>query len=116
MALQTFTPPVAPQIGGSAPTEFRASEIRYGDGYGDRSGDGLNAESTNVTLVWRTIDPAHVDTIKQFMSDRGGHEAFWYTPPREAAPRKFVCRRMDRRHTKRHRDSLTITLEEVFDL
>ena len=116
MALETFAPPVVPQVGSSGQTVYRVRGLVFGDGYTQRTGDGLNTRSRDVTLTWATIAPAQADSIVAFMDARAGIEAFLYTPPRETVARKFVCQRIDRQHATRTHDSLTLSLAEVFDL
>lgn len=59
----------------------RERRVDFGDGYTQRSGDGinLNRDQWNLTFV---SDVADIDTIETFLKARGSHEAFYWTPPR----------------------------------
>lgn len=112
MTIETFTPPQTPdQVKITATPRVRT--CGFGDGYVQRSADGLNAEPVTCELGWSALLPADSATIAAFFSARGGHEAFYYTAPGDAQ-RKYTNGAVARTVGAR-RDSIAVTLTEVFD-
>jgi phage-related protein len=94
----------------------KIQEAVFGDGYSQRSADGIN----NIKQVWRLSftrrSGADVDGIYDFLRARGGVEHFLWTPRGEASPRKFICKTWRRSYD--HYDvvqGITFSLEEVFE-
>jgi phage-related protein len=53
--------------------------------------------------------------IDDFFRDRGGAEAFLWTPPDETDPKKFVCKKWGKAFPRSTTRSMTATFEQVFD-
>lgn len=95
----------------------RVTATRFGDGYEQRSADGLN----NLAQVWdlnfEQVDPAVADDILAFLRARGGVEAFDWTPRWATDPIRVKCPKWTRSPeglgdgTSR----ITATFEQVFE-
>jgi phage-related protein len=86
---------------------------QFGDGYAQDSPDGLNVWTGKVNLTW---SPVPVDTalaIRNFLRAQVG-APFFYTLPREIAPRLWVCTSMTRSYPHPAQDSFVATFEERF--
>ena len=69
-----------PIIEPSGDFQFRTREARFGDGYGQAVGDGLNNEVQTWPLTFRgSLD--YLLPIRDFLRAHGGHTSFLWTPP-----------------------------------
>lgn len=93
MALDTF--PAITVSDGSTPKETIPRVIRYkfGDGYTQRVGDGINPVLVDWSLVWTTLSPTDKGTIETFLLGKGGVTAFYWTSPLDSTPHKYTCGR-----------------------
>lgn len=78
MAIEEFN--WCPRINAEAETTFRVRKAKFGDGYEQVSGDGLNPKSQEWTLNF-TGDEAYIATIQSFLDRHGGTKAFQWKPP-----------------------------------
>lgn len=88
----------------------------FGDGYTQRASAGLNPDPEMWSLSWNGRISATVDAIEAFFIARAGHEAFYWTPPREGSTRLFTCPEWRREYVAAGNDNITAKFEEVFDL
>lgn len=75
-----FNPPIPPQEGPSGLKRFVVNEIKFGEGYTSRFGDGLNANDQQWPLSWKGTT-AEIEPIKDFFDAHNGYESFYWTPP-----------------------------------
>lgn len=80
MALETFS--WCPRINPQQEVNFRTRKAKFGDGYEQVSGDGLNPRSQSWTLNF-TGDEAYISSIKAFLDRHQGTRAFLWKPPLE---------------------------------
>lgn len=70
----------------------RVTATGYGDGYEQRSADGIN----NLAQVWdlnfEEVDNAIAGEIVAYLRARNGVEAFDWTPKWETVPIKVICK------------------------
>lgn len=92
----------------------RILEAQFGDGYSQRSADGLNADPIETDLIWQNIPAAEADVLDAFLTARGGHESFTYTLPNESTARVFVAPEWSRADDVPGLASLSVKLREVF--
>jgi phage-related protein len=118
MSIQTLILPAGTDIspGSSVETEFRVKLAEFGDGYIQRSGDGINSVRDTYTVSVENLRKEEADPVVAFLKARRGWEAFLWTPPRETVPRKWICKdKVKRTHVGGTVDTLSYTLIEVFD-
>jgi len=115
MATPTFVPPYEPDTQSASPNQPRINEANFGDGYSQRTRDGLNARQDKPTWHWSALSVAEYEAMDAFFGALGGADPFWWTPPDEAMPKKFVCKKWDKGFPAGGRRSLTATFEQVFD-
>lgn len=86
---------------------------QFGDGYEQRSGDGINTnpKSWPVTI---TRDSATIMTIEALMDQWAGVTAFLWITPRNTVAR-FVCRQYDTTYDDFNKSVFTGTFEQVFE-
>jgi phage-related protein len=116
MATPTFAPAVAPSSPVDIAVQPRVLVARFGDGYEQRTGDGLNSLVENVTLRWDHIRATEADPIINFFEARGGIESFFYTLPGGSVPKKYRCVSWQRTRMEANLDSVIARLVQSFDL
>ncbi len=116
MTILTFTFPVGVDaaMGSSLETEPKVRRAPFGDGYIQRSADGINSVRDVFTVMAKNITPAQAAEINAFMHARKGAESFFWTPPDETTPRKFICPKWDREFADYGARTMKLTFEEVF--
>jgi len=114
--VMTFSPPVAPSPESDKEVTPRILRADFGDGYAQRSGDGINTMRQVRNLAWNVLTFADADTIEAFFAARSGVESFYWTAPDEASPRRWLCSTWRRGYVSGNMASLTATFTEVFDL
>lgn len=115
MALDTFNPPRPPSEGTDDEGEFQVIEVKFGDGYSQRAGNGLNPLKQTYSVVWNRIPKAEGEVILDFIRDHAGSEAFFWTPPDEAVALKFICKRFRRAKKAGGKMDVIATFERVYD-
>lgn len=82
--------------GTSMQVEPRIIEVRFGDGYAQRSPAGINHMPDLWNMVFTGCYPVEGDTIVGFFEQHAGHVPFLWTPPRKTVPALYICRRWGR--------------------
>ncbi|AOO56452.1 phage tail protein (plasmid) [Raoultella ornithinolytica] len=80
MAIEIFT--WSPRINPTETVDFRVREAKFGDGYTQTSGDGLNNREQQWELSFVGTEE-YIRQIKQFLDRHGGTKSFQWTPPLE---------------------------------
>ena len=90
----------------------RVLKAQFGDGYQQRTADGINTivRQWNLTFINTTANIADIDS---FLTTAGGVDSFDWTPPHGSAG-KFICEAWTRGKDSYGLDSLTATFIEVF--
>lgn len=116
MVLPVFAPPVPPSTGTDIIPKLKVLQASFGDGYRQRTPDGLNHIARHYTFVWEFIAAQEADQIDAFLTARGGAEAFRYAPPGEAVERRFICQNWGRKRVRNAFHQIKAEFQEVFDL
>ena len=114
--IETFNPPKAPSYGTSKNVEMKTAESAFGDGYTQRSGDGLNPEQRKFMAEWKSLDLDDADQIEGFFLDHLGFKAFFWKGPRDGAARLYRCKKWSRDNVSALVDSIRAEIELVHDL
>ena len=97
-------------------TEPAVRTLKFGDGYEQRSPDGINTNLLKVSLTYDNRDEAETTAISHILHQRGGSEAFVYLPPSPySSMKKFVCRRWDVTMNFDNNYSIKVDLDEVVE-
>ncbi|MEF4799969.1 phage tail protein [Escherichia coli] len=80
MAIETFT--WSPRVSPTQTVSFRTRNAKFGDGYEQISGDGLNARSQQWELNFVGTEE-YIQAIKTFLDRHGGTKSFQWKPPLE---------------------------------
>jgi phage-related protein len=116
MALTTFSPTENPSSPIDVQVQPRILIAQFGDGYEQRTGDGINTMRQIVNLRWDKIRVAVSDVIIAFFEARAGVEAFYYTLPGSGSQKKYKCSAWNRTRHEANLDSISARFTQVFDL
>lgn len=108
MAEFTWTP----DFGGPKKKEPAVKTIQFGDGYQQRQTKGINFKLAVHDLTFNFRDDDESAEIEGFLDDRGGVEAFDWTPPTGSAS-KFICKSWSVVKVAHNLNSTTATFTEV---
>ena len=96
--------------------EPRLRTAGFGDGYEQRVRDGINHNPQKWNISFTKRSGTDIGAVYDFLTARGGVEAFLWTPRGEATPRVFVCKKWSRRFDNYDVvQGITFTLEERFE-
>lgn len=116
--MDTFNPPLGPMIGTSIEVADSETRVRFGDGYTQVVGSGVNNNRIKLVLSWSVLQYDEFNTIMEFFRVHSCGVVFYWTMPHESTPRKW--RRSETPisvstpTTRQY--SMTIEIEEAFDL
>ncbi len=97
--------------------EPNVSLIQFGDGYEQRSPQGLNHSPRRYAMQFRAVGTTEGDTIVAFFRTHGGWKTFDWTPPRETLSAVWKCPKWQRSLPNALGESdISATFEEVFEL
>jgi phage-related protein len=93
----------------------RVLEARFGDGYSQRTADGINTNPQIWSIVIDNREKAEGDAIQTFLEARAGHESFDWTPP-DMAMAKFICKQWSRAYPIMEEvSSFNLIFEQIFE-
>lgn len=115
MPLNTFAPAFNPTLQSTRGVKARTVTAQFGDGYSQRSEDGLNAAPRNYQAIWEELQSTDADTIEAFLEAQTAIPFLW-TPPLETVQRSWIASNWTRGYVGGTLVSLTASLAEVFDL
>jgi phage-related protein len=114
MAFATFNPPIDPSSGGvGRRVDYNVLAAEFGDGYSQPVGNGVNYRRRKLSLSWDTLTDEWADEITGFLMPITKTTPFYYTPPRETTPTKWVCEEWTDDTDSGHR-KVTATFVESF--
>ena len=87
--------------------------IKFGDGYEQRQGTGINRKPRQFSLAF-TRKSSEIDAIESFLYARGALESFKYTHPGQSAG-VFVCREWKRTDVSFGICGLSANFDEVYE-
>jgi phage-related protein len=103
---------LVPDSGLQGTTNFRVRTIRFGDGYQQDTGDGLNGEEESWPVTKTDVDTV-MNPIIAFLKARKGYEAFLWTPP-NGVQGLYKCKSYSHTYTHGNNIRLSATFEKSF--
>ena len=76
MMTDVFLPPIGPSINSSRKITMLTLETNFGDGYGQRAGDGINTRGETWQAEWRALTQEQADEIEAFFEAPERAQAF----------------------------------------
>jgi phage-related protein len=107
--MSTFTYTPSYSISLNKNTRVRAAQ--FGDGYAQRSGDGINTIMRSWSLKFD--NDTNLDAIETFFETQGGVTSFTWVPP-VGLTGKWVCGEWSRNLSDINTGSITANFTEVF--
>lgn len=110
--MATFT--ATPDNGASADLKPNVRAIKFGDGYEQRQGNGLNTMAKVWPLTFSLRSDVEKDYIKDFLEARAGVESFTWVDI-DGDTGKYVCRSWNIRKDRFNLNTITAKFEQVFE-
>jgi phage-related protein len=92
----------------------RVNVIRFGDGYEQRTSDGINTNPREYNVSFNK-DNAEISAIDNFLTERGGLYSFLWSPDDGTPQGKFVCREWSKSFSGPYSSRLSATFVEVYE-
>jgi len=110
----TFT--YTPDFGASASITPAVRAVKFGDGYEQRLTYGINTQPQEWNLRFSVRDATETAAIDAFLTEAGGKDWFYWTPPNTETALKFICREWSRTIDSAAYSTITAKFNQVFDL
>lgn len=110
--MATFT--WAPDYSSQEERKPRVRKIQFGDGYSQRSSDGINTGPSVWSVAFANRADGEASAIKAFLAAREGREAFDWTPPGGSAG-KYLCETWRSSPVNFGATTISATFSEVFE-
>ena len=94
----------------------RVLAVRFGDGYSQRSGDGINNEPQSWALTFTNVADNVADAMIGFLRNAAGTQAFFWVPPRSTTTIAVICGAWRRAVSSRNANVIQLTFEQVPEL
>jgi len=107
-------PNIKPTYSSSKAVQPRILRADFGDGYVQRTSDGINTQKDMWTLEW-TLNATDATTLINFFIARDGYDSFDWTPIGESTSKKFICPQWSKSFLSEQVIVINATFEEVFD-
>jgi phage-related protein len=107
----------SPSQSSAKTTEFRVTRVKLGNGYEQRSIDGLNATRDSWTLVYENISLSNLQTMTTFFDGLGGATYFTWTAFGDASSSNWITNgNYTIQVTSGTTYTLSVPITQVFDL
>lgn len=114
----TDYPVNAPTIsyGSSLKKDYRTLSADFGDGYNQRTGDGLNTLNEAWSLQWNTITLSEKNILINFFDSLEGYQNFNWTAPGDGVAKRWICKSPVITPLNSTYFNVTAVFERVYDL
>ena len=107
--------PFEPTRASSRAVTPRFLRADLGDGYDQRSGDGIQTIKAEWNVEFAAMDQTNADTLVAFFEDLEGYQKFEWTPFRQTVEKKFICTSWSESFPGNSLTNISATFREVFD-
>lgn len=107
--------PYEPTRGSGKNTTARFLKADLGDGYTQRSGDGIQTTKDNWSVTFEALDTTDANTLIAFFEERDGYQNFTWIPFRETVAKKFICPQWNESYLGNSLTTVNATFEQVYD-
>jgi phage-related protein len=113
----TFVPPgdINASPGSAVTVKPRIRAAQFGDGYVQRTPDGINSMLASFSLEITNMTRAEALTVCNFFAQQGGYIPFWFKAPGDSANKKWICTEWTRADQGARAADVRATLVEVVD-
>ena len=99
-----------------AKTSYKIIEVKYGNGYSQRAGDGFNNAQASWNVAWENIDSSTFTSLINALDSAGGVDYFTWLAPGDLVTKKFIIKEHSRSALAGSVFAVSATLEQCFDL
>lgn len=107
--------PIQPDYLSSLNKQPRVRKVGFGDGYEQRSADGLNPNPDKWLLNWDELTDADITTLLSFFDGLGGVATFTWQSLYASAPKTYVCEKWDPTPVSANHHRLSASIYQVFE-
>lgn len=86
-----------------------------GDGYTQRSGDGIQTIKEEWSVTFEALDETSANILVAFFEGLEGYQMFTWTPFRQTSAKKFICVTWQESFKGNSLTSISATFQQVFD-
>ncbi len=86
-----------------------------GDGYDQRSGDGIQTIKEEWSVTFEALDQTSANTLIAFFEDLQGYQKFEWIPFRQTVEKKFICVNWTEAYPGNSLTSIAASFVQVFD-
>lgn len=94
----------------------RVRKAQFGDGYVQRSGDGINTQAKVFSVTLSSLTKAESDYVLGFFEAHGGFEHFLWTRPGATVAEKWIASTWRATTVAYNVVDIEATFEQVFDM
>ena len=107
--------PIQPTRASSKGVQTRFLQADLGDGYTQRSGDGIQTIVESGGVTFEALDTTAANNLVAFFESLEGYQSFTWVPFRQTAAKKFICPNWSESFRGNHLTTITAEFQEVFD-
>ena len=112
LPLQTFISQQSSRV-----RKYRVIEVRLGDGYSQRTADGLNAAEDSWTIVWENLTTTDRTTLMTFFDTVGSWSVFTWMAPGDSVTKKWrIQSDVNERAKAGNLYDISVKVRQEFDL
>jgi phage-related protein len=97
-------------------TTYKVITSQYGNGYSQRTADGINNNQATVSVIWDNVSLTDFTTIVTALDAAYGVDYFTWQQPGDAASKKWIVSQYSRSILSNNVFSVSASLAQVFDL
>jgi phage-related protein len=97
-------------------TTFKVLEVKYGNGYTQRAGDGINNNQGTWNIEYDLLTSSELSTVVTAFDTAAGVDYFTWQAPGDATSKKWLVKEYSRSPRAGDLYSVSAALEQVFDL
>lgn len=102
--------------GSSRSLSHRVLSAEFGDGYSQRTADGLNTAVESWDVTWNNLTLANGRLLTKYLSTRRGYRSFKWTPPNEARYKVWICESFSDQPVTYNVRTISAKFKRVYDL
>lgn len=94
---------------------FRSVFTDFGDGYSQRSPDGINNKIDSWTIKVPWLNSTQVTTMETFLDSVGFHDAFLWKPPNSPTQNKYIITNLSI-ESENSKIAYSLSIKRVYDI
>ena len=107
--------PLQPTRASNRSVQPRFLKADLGDGYTQRSGDGIQTIKEMWSVTFEALDTTNANLLISFFEGLEGYQAFTWIPFRQTVTKKFICVSWSESFLGNSLTTVTAEFQQVFD-